>query len=145
MKDRGSGESLTQTLSVPTVAMRAAGGNFSGLPAFSIRPQYFRRAEPAVFSITQISRRGLESRGPFSRMAQIPLPNLPGKCPGIFEAKGSQAHQQGNQYSARSTTRFSQRKILHSCVRPLFRCQGGRSRSAPALLQGVCCLFWPVT
>jgi len=96
-------KSLTQTFSVPTVAMRQ--GNLSGLPAI-FDPADVSGQQRQPFFNNQIPRGRLDPVA-VALLAQIALPNLPGTAQNL-RSTGSQ-RVNGNQYSARLDHQFSEK------------------------------------
>jgi hypothetical protein len=100
-------KSLTQTFSVPTVAMRK--GDFSGLPTI-FDPASIAGGQRHSFFGNQV---------PIGRfdpvavllLAQVPLPNLPGTAQNLLST-GNQSIN-GNQYSARLDHQFTEQDTAY--------------------------------
>ena len=96
-------KSLTQTFSVPTVAMRR--GDFSGLPTIYDPTGGQRQPFPNNQILTPLDPVAV------ALLAQIPLPNLPGIAQNL-RSTGDQRIN-GNQYSARLDHQFSEKDTTY--------------------------------
>ena len=96
-------KSLTQTLSVPTAAMRR--GNFSGLPTI-FDPTNISGQQRQPFLDNEIPTGRLDPVA-VTLLAQIPLPNLPGTAQNLLSTEDQRIN--GNQYSARLDHQFAEK------------------------------------
>ena len=96
-------KSLTQTFSVPTVAMR--GGDFSGLA-----PIYDPEDQRSAFANNQVPVTRLDPVAA-ALLSVTPLPNLPGLAQNLLATNPQ--HNNQNQYSARVDQEFSQKDTAY--------------------------------
>ena len=99
-------KSLTQTFSVPTVAMR--NGNFSGLPVI-YDPTSVAGGKRQPLLNNQIPNGRLDPIA-VALLAHIPLPNLPGLAQNLRSTGNQRVNE--NQYSTRLDHQFSQKDMV---------------------------------
>ncbi len=101
------GKSLTQTFSVPTLAMRR--GDFAGFPAiYDPNTMVGEQRQHFVDNLIPVGR--IDPLA-VALLAQVPLPNLPGAAQNLL-ATGNQQIK-GNQYSARLDHQFTERDTTY--------------------------------